>query len=51
MSPKYDTTIDLNITSESDPISVDNTDNLLFLTRATIDTDKPSIQPVIVSLY
>ena len=45
MSPKYDTTIDLNITSESDPISVDNTDDELVLTISLIDTPKPYSQP------
>ena len=45
MTPKNDTTIDLTITTASDNISVDNTYDGYFLTRAPIDTPKPSSQP------
>ena len=40
-------TVDLTATSNSDLVSVDNTDNEeLVLSRAPIKTDKPSIQRV-----
>ena len=45
MSPKYDTTIDLNVTSASDPMSVDNNDDELVLTRAILETPKTYDQP------
>ena len=41
MSPQNDTTIDWTITSVSDLMSVDNTDNESVLTRAPIETPKP----------
>ena len=40
MSPKKGNTIDLTVTSESDLISVDNTDVELVVTRAPIYIDK-----------
>ena len=40
MSPQKGNTIDLTITSAYDPISVDNTDDKLIITRAPIETDK-----------
>ena len=45
MYPKNGTTIDLTVTSASDPMSVDKTDDELVSTRAPIETDKPSTQP------
>ena len=33
MPPQNGTTIDLTVTSESDPMSVDNADNELFILR------------------
>ena len=41
MSPKKVTIIDLTVTSASNPMSVDNTDDELVVTRATIETSKP----------
>ena len=45
MSPKNGITIDLTVTSASDPMSVDNTDDDLVLTKAPIDTTKPYSKP------
>ena len=45
MSPKNGTTIDLTVTSASDPMSVDKTDDELVSTRAPIETAKPSSRP------
>ena len=44
-SPQNGTNIDLTVTSESDPMSVDNTDDELVLTISLIDTPKPYSQP------
>ena len=46
MYPKNSTTIDLTITSEFDPMSMDITNDELFSTRAPIETNKPSYKPV-----
>ena len=43
--PKKYTTIYLTVTSTSDPITVDNTNDELVVTRAPIETDKPLYQP------
>ena len=40
VSSKQCTTIDLNVTSEYEPMSVDNTNDELVITRAPIETDK-----------
>ena len=45
MSLKKGTTIDLTVTSASDPMKVNNTDDELLVTRALIDTTKPSYKP------
>ena len=45
MPPQNGTTIDLTVTSESDPMSVDNADDELFIVRETIETPKPFYQP------
>ena len=45
MSPKNGTAIDLTVTSSSDPMSVDNIDDELVLTREPIETSKLSSQP------
>ena len=36
----------MTATSNSDQMSVDNTDNEIIITISLIDTDKPSFQPV-----
>ena len=45
VSPKNGTTIDINVTTVSDPMSVDNTNDIYVLTRALFDTPKPCSQP------
>ena len=45
VSPKNGTTVDLRVTSVSDPTSVDNNYGELVSTRELIDTDKPYNQP------
>ena len=45
MTPKNDTSIDLNVTTESYTMSVDNTYYESVLTRAPIETPKTSSQP------
>ena len=43
-------TIDLTVTSEYDPISVDNIDDELFATTAPIETSKISYKPATANL-
>ena len=45
MYPQNGIIIDFTVTSESDTISVDNTDNELVSTRAPLETDQPYSQP------
>ena len=45
MYPQNGTTIDITVTSASDTMSVDNTEDVLVSTRAPIDTDKPYYKP------
>ena len=45
ISSKTFTTIYLTVTSSYDPMSVDNTDDNLFVIRSPIETDKLSSQP------
>ena len=45
MIPQNGTTIGLTVTTASDHISVDNNDDESILTRAPIETPKPSYQP------
>ena len=51
MSPKDGTTIDLTVTSEYDPMSVNNTENELVLTREPIDIPKQNSQPAAATSY
>ena len=45
MSIKNGTTVDLTVTSASDPMSVDNNDDELVSTISPIETTKPSSKP------
>ena len=51
ISPKNGSTIDLTVTSASDPMSLYNTDDELFILRAPIDNPKPSSQPTAATSY
>ena len=51
MSSKKGTTVDLTVTLASDAMSVDNTDDELVVSRAPVDTDKPSYKSATDALY
>ena len=51
MSLKKGTTIDLTVTSASDPMLVDNSEDELSVKRAPIDTAKLSSKSATVALY
>ena len=51
ISPKNSTTIDLTATSESDPMSVDNTDFELVSTVSSIKTSQPSSKLTTATSY
>ena len=51
MYPQNGTNIDLTLTSASDTISVDNTEDYLVSIRAPIDTDKPYYHPDTYTSY